>query len=304
MKKSLFVALAISMGLMIGCDDSSTSPNNSSNTNANNSSNINGGSSGQVTAETVSAFFPTGYKTADVVAWYATDAETVQDNDAVKTMVDAVYLFKDGTFLATESKLKVKNNGTTKFSNGIAATGTWSGSDDFENGTFQISFEMEGQNVTMPLQMVNGSMTINPDGGRAMTFKLKKSSVPTPSSEVNTEVKNDSGNNLGTDSGNEETPQNAEPGSIDVKCNVTTEGSTVIVKGSATGMTDAGKPLSESFESTMTLDGDVVYLRDESSEGVFLDTVPSNGATLSDIVAESEAMCEELKNRDLSDFFD
>ena len=290
MKKALFLAMAISMGLMVGCDDSSTSPNNSSNIKGN-------------SAESVSAFFPTGYKASDVVAWYATDVETVQDNDAVKTMVDAVYLFKDGTFLATESKLKVKSD-KTKFSNEIAAAGTWFGSDDFENGVFQVSFEMEGQNVTMPLQIVNGSMTINPDGGRAMTFKLKKSSVPTPSSEVNTEVKNDSGNNLGTDSGNEETPQNAEPGSIDVKCNVTTEGSTVIVKGSATGMTDAGKPLSESFESTMTLDGDVVYLRDESSEGVFLDTVPSNGATLSDIVAESEAMCEELKNRDLSDFFD
>jgi hypothetical protein len=299
MKKSLFVAMAISMGLMIGCDDSSTSPNNSSNTNANNSSNINGGSSGQVTAETVSAFFPTGYKTADVVAWYATDAETVQDNDAVKTMVDAVYLFKDGTFLATESKLKVKNNGTTKFSNGIAATGTWSGSDDFENGTFQISFEMEGQNVTMPLQMVNGSMTINPDGERGMTFKLKSSSVPTPSDEVNTEVRNPSGNNSGNDSGIDETPQNTESGSADMQCVVTTKGNTVIVNGS---FKEGG--VNESFVSTMTLDGDVIYLRDESSEGVELDTVPNLGYSISDIVAESEAMCEELKNMDSSDFYD
>jgi hypothetical protein len=272
---------------MIGCGDDST-------TNANNSSNINGGSSGQVTAESVSAFFPTGYKTADVVAWYATDAETVQDNDAVKTMVDAVYLFKDGTFLATESKLKVKD-GTTKFSNEIAATGTWSGSDDFENGVFQISFEMEGQNVTMPLQIVNGSMSINPDGDRGMTFKLKTSSVPTPSNEVDTEVKNDSGNNPGID----ETPQNTEPGSADIQCVVTTKGNTVIVNGS---FKEGG--VNESFVSTMTLDGDVIYLRDESSDGVELDTVPSLGYTLSDIVAESEAMCEELKNMDSSDFYD
>ena len=107
MKKALFLAMAISMGLMVGCDDSSTSPNNSSNIKGN-------------SAESVSAFFPTGYKASDVVAWYATDVETVQDNDAVKTMVDAVYLFKDGTFLATESKLKVKSD-KTKFSNEIAA---------------------------------------------------------------------------------------------------------------------------------------------------------------------------------------
>ena len=277
MKKSLFLAMAISMGLMIGCgDDSSTSPSNSTNINGN-------------STESVAAFFPIGYNTADVVAWYATDIETFQDDEMLKKTVDAVYLFKDGTFLATESKLKVKD-GKTKFSNGVATTGTWSGSDDFENGVFQISYNMEGQNITLPLQVENGSMTISPDGGRGMTFKLKKSSVPTPSNEVNTEVKSDS---------EDETPQNVEPGSIDVKCNVTTEGNSVIVRGSATG-----ESFSESFVSTMTLDGDKIYLRDETSEGVALDTVPSYGYTLSDIATDSEAKCEELKHMDYSDFFD
>ena len=40
------------------------------------------------------------------------------------------------------------------------------------------------------------------------------------------------------------------------------------------------------------------------SEGVALDTVPSYGYTLSDIAADSEAKCEELKHMDYSDFFD
>ncbi|MBR6123915.1 hypothetical protein IKQ19_10040 [Candidatus Saccharibacteria bacterium] len=295
MKKALFLAMAISMGLMIGCgDDSSTSPNTSSNTNEN------GNSSNQVTSESVEAFFPTGYKASNVVAWYATDVETATEKDVVKTTVDAVYLFKDGSFIATECKLKVKSDKTT-FSKGIAATGTWSGSDDFKNGAFQISFEMEGQDVTMPLQVVNGSMTINPDGDRGMTFKLKSSSVPSPSEEVKKEVKNDTSVNPGNDS-EDETPQNAEPGSVDIKCNVSTDGNTVIVKGSATGMTDTGKPVNETFRSTVTLDGDKIYLRDETSQGVALDTVPSNGATLSAIVAESESMCEELKEMGYSDF--
>ncbi len=115
------------------------------------------------------------------------------------------------------------------------------------------------------------------------------------------EVKNDTSVNPGNDS-EDETPQNAEPGSVDIKCNVSTDGNTVIVKGSATGMTDTGKPVNETFRSTMTLDGDKIYLRDETSQGVALDTVPSNGATLSAIVAESESMCEELKEMGYSDF--
>ena len=124
MKKLFFIALAASMAMLAACgSDSSSSPTGYS-------------GSGQLSPKSVAAFFPTGYKTEDVVAWYATDVETVNDGKQTKTLVDAVYLFKDGTFIATESKLQVKS-GKTSLSNGVATTGTWTGTGkDFENGSF------------------------------------------------------------------------------------------------------------------------------------------------------------------------
>ena len=147
MKKIFLLALAASLSLFVACGDDSSSPS--------------GGGSGteQLSEESVKAFFPTGYKTEDVVAWYASDVKTINDGDQKKIMVDAVYLFKDGTFIATESKLKVKSNGDKKLSNEIAAKGTWAGTvEDYANGTFTVSFDMEGTNMTMPLEVKNGSI--------------------------------------------------------------------------------------------------------------------------------------------------
>ena len=166
MKRLIFLAMAISMALMIGCgDDSSGSPTGV-----------------QLSQESVKAFFPTGYKTEDVVAWYASDVETTSDGGITETEVEAVYLFKDGSFIATESNLKVKSSNNAKtFSNEVAAVGTWSGSmDDFANGSFMIIFNIDGMEATLPVEVTNGSMTISPEGDSSVTFKLQSSTVPTP----------------------------------------------------------------------------------------------------------------------------
>lgn len=166
MKRLIFLAMAISMALMIGCgDDSSGSPTGV-----------------QLSQESVKAFFPTGYKTEDVVAWYASDVETTSDGGITETEVEAVYLFKDDSFIATESCLKVKSSNNAKtFSNEVATVGTWSGSmDDFANGSFMITFNIDGMEATLPVEVTNGSMTISPEGDSSVTFKLQSSTVPTP----------------------------------------------------------------------------------------------------------------------------
>ena len=67
MKKLFFIALVASMAMLAACgSDSSSSPTGAS-------------GSGQLSSKSVAAFFPTGYKTEDVVAWFATDVQTVNE---------------------------------------------------------------------------------------------------------------------------------------------------------------------------------------------------------------------------------
>ncbi len=259
MKKIFLLALAASLSLFVACgDDSSGSPM--------------GGGSGteQLSEESVKAFFPTGYKTEDVAAWYASDVETINDGDQKKIMVDAVYLFKDGTFIATESKLKVKSNGDKKLSNEIAAKGTWAGTvEDYANGTFTVSFDMEGTNMTMPLEVKNGSLTITPpSGGSSKTFKLQSSTVPTPTEAGESVEKADSGSNSST--------------SNEV-CSVTTSGNSVTMNVDMDG---------EHYVMTVTLDGDQIVATVNGETQI----LPSEGNTFADMKQSAYETCEELNS--------
>ena len=217
MKKTLVFGLALAMGMLVACGDDSSTNANGSNTDdsvnapessASNESGKQGGDEGAAPGSSssveasvdpessssveasveqeVAAFFPVGYKAADVVAWYATDLGTDVEKDRTKHYIDAVYLFKDGTFLATECQLKEKPDRTT-FEKKIAMTGTWEGLDDgFENGSFEVEFE----GTKMPLEIVDGVFSINPEGDRGMTYTLMSSDVPEASEPVDVELKN------------------------------------------------------------------------------------------------------------------
>ena len=171
MKKIFLLAFIVAMGLLVACgSDSSTNSSGSDDT-------------------SVSAFFPTGYNSKDVVAWYATDVITKTDSDRTISYIDAVYLFKDGSFVATESKKKVKSSKTT-LSNGIAAIGTWTGDNDFSNGSFVIN----AADKTFPVEMKKGSFTVEIDDRDPLIFKLMSSSVPKASEAGEEVIKNDSSN--------------------------------------------------------------------------------------------------------------
>lgn len=186
MKKTLVFGLALAMGMLVGCgDDSSSNPSNPADPGS-----VDPGkgsaSSGTEVTESLAAFFPTGYKAEDVVAWYTSNVDTVLEKDQTKLLLDAVYLFKDGSFLATESKLKIKSD-VAKLSTGIATTGTWTGAkNDFENGSFEISFVFKSedgstQDMKLPIEIKNGKFTLSPMGDTELTFTLMSSKVPTPS---------------------------------------------------------------------------------------------------------------------------
>ena len=260
MKKLFFIALVASMVMLAACgSDSSSSPTGYS-------------GSGQLSPKSVAAFFPTGYKTEDVVAWYATDVETVNDGKQTKTLVDAVYLFKDGSFVATESKLKVKSDKTT-LSNDVATTGTWSGaSNDFQNGSFVISFVFYSedgttQDMTLPIEIKNGVFTMSPMGDYSLTFKLQASKVPTPAESGEVVEKADSGTN--------------SPNANEV-CSVTSSGNTVTMVAKMDGVVS---------QMSATIDGEyIVYTIDGRSE-----TQPRDGVTLAQLKAEADESCEEMK---------
>ena len=181
MKKSLFIAMAISMGLLIGCGDSSsdspTSP--ASPTSSTNPTNpiTNDDNCTEVSDKTgtVTAFFPAERIASDVVAWYATDVETECQEGVSLAYVSAVYLFNDGSFIVTENQLRDSKN----YHRGVVAEGGWSSEgSDYSNGTIEIT--MNG--VKLPLEIKNGKFSINPDGEAEMHYTLMKSDVPKPSS--------------------------------------------------------------------------------------------------------------------------
>jgi hypothetical protein len=257
MKKIFLLALATSLSLFVACgDDSSGSPM--------------GGGSGteQLSEESVKAFFPTGYKTEDVAAWYATETQILPDGDQTKTSLNAVYLFKDGSFIVTESTQKVKSNGSKKLSNEIVAKGTWTGGDDFANGTFTVSFGVGDENVTMPLEVVNGILSISPDGNVAMSFKLQSSTVPAPTEAGEVVEKADSGSNSSKS---------------DEVCSVTTSGNSV------TMTVDMDE---EHYVMTATLDGDQIVATVNGETQI----LPSEGNTFADMKQSAYETCEELNS--------
>ena len=165
MKKSLFLAMAISMGLLVGCGDSSSE----------NSNPVGGNGDSSIVKDgdvSLTAFFPAELNASDVVAWYATDVETESREGVTLTYVSAVYLFNDGSFIVTESQLRDSKG----YHKGVVAEGGWSGS-DYSNGIIEIT--MNGNKL--PLEIKNGKFSINPDGEGEMHYTLMKSDVPKPS---------------------------------------------------------------------------------------------------------------------------
>lgn len=198
MKKYLLLTMALSMGAFVACgDDSSSSPSGADATTESSSSidsadissssgdkkdatpdedisSSSGEESGDETATMVSAFFPEGFDADKVVAWYATDEETINDKGRTLTMVDAVYLFKDGSFIVTEQKVK-KNENVSIFENAVVAEGTWTGStDSFKEGSLTIV--LMGNDI--PLDIHEGKFSISPFGVDAYEFTLVESDVP------------------------------------------------------------------------------------------------------------------------------
>ena len=129
MKKSLFLAMAISMGLLVGCGDSSSE----------NSNPVGGNGDSSIVKDgdvSLTAFFPAELNASDVVAWYATDVETESREGVSLAYLSAVYLFKDGSFIVTESQLRDSKG----YHKGVVAEGGWSGS-DYSNGIIEITMK-------------------------------------------------------------------------------------------------------------------------------------------------------------------
>ena len=270
MKKLIILAMAISMTLMIGCgDDSSGSPTGV-----------------QLSQESVKAFFPTGYKTEDVVAWYASDVETTSDGGITETEVEAVYLFKDGSFIATESNLKVKSSNNAKtFSNEVAAVGTWSGSmDDFANGSFTITFDIDGIEVTWPIEVANGSMTISPEGDRSVTFKLQSFTVPTPTEAGEIVEKGDASTKS---SKTNDSDNDHEPFTLQMTCDVESTDSSVTVTMFYTYF-------NETYTSTWTIHGSDITLRYPEGQEYKSFTYPKYDQTVESLKADAEESCKTM----------
>jgi hypothetical protein len=168
MKKQLFLAIAISMGMLVGCGDSSSdSPTSPTNPITKDDNGTDVGS--------VSAFFPAELNASDVVAWYATDVETESREGVSLAYLSAVYLFNDGSFIVTESQWRDSKG----YHKGVVAEGGWSsGGSDYSNGIIEIT--MNGNKL--PLEIKNGKFSINPDGEGEMHYTLMKSDVPKSSS--------------------------------------------------------------------------------------------------------------------------
>lgn len=245
----LFILIAV-MGLLVACgSDSSTNSNGDEDT-------------------SVSAFFPTGYKSKDVVAWYATDVITKTESDRTISYIDAVYLFKDGTFVATESKKKVKSSKTT-LSNGIAAIGTWTGGSDFSNGSFVIN----AGDMTFPVEIKKGSFTVEIEDGNTMIFKLMSSSVPKATEEGEEVIKNESSN------------KSSKP-----SCSYTSTSNSVNMKA------DYNK---YSIDITWKIEGDSIHIISDEVYGdqsVSRDySISKDGETIATLKEDAKESCEDFE---------
>ena len=269
MKKIFYLAMVVSMGIFAACDgDSSTSPNTDNTTNSGTNTSVNG-SGNAASDESVTPFFPTGYNASNVVAWYTSEPETIVDPGQTKIYVDAVYLLNDGSFIATESKVKNKTDRTV-FSNDIVSMGTWSSeSTDYSNGVFTIAM---GEMV-MPVEIKNGVFTINPNGTENITFKLMSSAVPTPTAAGSTETK----------AANDE----AAP-ARDAKCTVSNTDNSVTMTISSYGYTSKAVYTLTENGYTVSLEGDAAEPDAEPQE-------TQADVTLEDLIQYAERSCAAME---------
>ena len=120
------------------------------------------------------AFFPKDYAKKTVAAWY--ELAEKKDNG---TKTEAVFLFEDGTFVTTKSRVYTDGRDTER---SILAAGTYKmQSGDYNNGKAEVVFVGEDGNVeTMLVEIRDGKMTAM---GEVFTkqdnAKLPKASDPT-----------------------------------------------------------------------------------------------------------------------------
>lgn len=117
------------------------------------------------------AFFPMGYESKKVAAWYA--CENIETESA-KRKVLAVYLFDDGSFITTKRKFEANGTETRE----IEASGQYSlTKGDFSNGEAVIQMD----SMEMSVAIVANVMTVY-ENGRAMEdrFTRQWGSVPQP----------------------------------------------------------------------------------------------------------------------------
>lgn len=117
----------------------------------------------------VPAFFPTAFADKTVVAWYS-----YYESISVQTMVEAIFLFDDGTLVVTEHKVfaqEIQLNPERY----ILASGTYSLNGDYDNGTANIMLDQQGK---LSAYINNGKLTIDINNFTYTRRELKD--VPQP----------------------------------------------------------------------------------------------------------------------------
>ena len=100
----------------------------------------------------VPAFFPSAFADKTVVAWYS-----YYESISVQTMVEAIFLFDDGTLVVTEHKVfaqEIQLNPERY----ILASGTYSLKGDYDNGTVNIMLDQQGK---LSAYINDGKLTID-----------------------------------------------------------------------------------------------------------------------------------------------
>ena len=118
----------------------------------------------------VPAFFPKAFADKTVAAWYSW-----YDSNPYQTMVEAVFMFTDGTLILTEHKVFPKDiqENPERY---IHAAGTYTLTGTYENGTATVILD-EDRKITMTIE--NGKLSIEYNSSMLFTKRDNKD-VPQP----------------------------------------------------------------------------------------------------------------------------
>ena len=156
--------------------------------------------------------------------------------------------------------------------------------DDFANGSFTITFDIDGIEVTWPIEVANGSMTISPEGDRSVTFKLQSSTVPTPTEAGEIVEKGDASTKS---SKTNDSDNDHEPFTLQMTCDVESTDSSVTVTMFYTYF-------NETYTSTWTIHGSDITLRYPEGQEYKSFTYPKYDQTVESLKADAEESCKTM----------